>query len=490
MAAAILASQNLHGQSLPPELRTVSRTCSSSVALILAEKIIRPPGQREKRVMEKGTGFFVHPQGTVLTASHVVEDASRVTANPEGQNPRECLLVDSKPNYDIAALRVADAEGNLPQPLPLASVNSAPEPFDPVVLISYPAEAGLTCRGGQFDGIENTSGLKDQDGSRLFPADFGVFKTSIVTAKGSSGGPVFNTKGEVVGILTAGHGGGAHALTYCVPAGIVQSKLSLSQAGRRFSGSLASSERLSNARLSYSTASRTKVGGGLFASKPARDLRSMSWGAINPSFLGAVFDDQCTAMMAIGNWLPEIAMRNLFIRVVNPNFGFSVVVPHHFSLRETASGDSELLSTFTDGTGMHELSIKSRFLTHDEMAGKAAAELFDDLASDYVRNDLEIEFLTDHPANVQNDRQAVIDANYSDIQPRSNAFGQQWRFWRHYVQPDGRGNWTHHITIYALSGNVFCVVHFAYPHQIIPVPMTPPEVVERLFVAASFSFMQ
>lgn len=479
-----LSSAKVFG--LPPELKKIRDKSRDSVVELLVED---EHGPRGGIPASKGTGFYVTEDGTILTASHVISRARRVKARIEGGDMLECYLVDFDKGSDLAALR-AKPHGDEQ----FVSLNLVPSQFEPrvddlVLLMSYPSTAGLTPSDGEFIAIRKSKNLLDQDGRQIFQADIDVYQISPDTSAGSSGGPVLNSQGLVIGVFGAGVGGGGHEVNFCVPSKYVSERLQLNKTPRRFDGTPTSDN--SSSQLSYDfKKSKTKVrdsAAGIF-----KDIRSHSWGTINPNLLGAVIDDQSAASNITGPWLTQIAARNVLVRVINPTFGFSVVAPLHYSLVEKASGGNELLSTFTDSTHQHQLTVKSVMLDDDPDWSDGGAELFDRLCKEYVQNDLGLERIVEHPSLIQSSKMAVIVPSYSDTRPRANVFGNAWRFWRHYAQPLPQGGYRHQLTIFALKQAVFCVVNFSYiePALGLAPNVTPQEIVERAFIAASFSFME
>lgn len=143
-----------------------------------------------------GTGFFISPDGLLLTAYHVVDpgvafpgEESLEALAPNGK--RYALeLIGFDAYRDLALLRAVDAE-NVPY-LPLAS--EAPAVGSGVVAIGNSRGDFLRGRAGEVRRLN----------VRAVQANFadGTFELSAALAPGDSGGPVINEAGEVVGVVS------------------------------------------------------------------------------------------------------------------------------------------------------------------------------------------------------------------------------------------------------------------------------------------------
>lgn len=138
------------------------------------------PGQRT------GTGFNIAPGGTIVTNHHVIADAVRITATfPDGHVYSAKSWV-SWPEVDLAVLYL-EAEG-LPAVVP--GLPGTVREGDAVTIIGHPL------------GLESiiTRGVA---GSYFFVSGIPVpvFDIQASIHRGNSGSPVFNSRGEVVGIV-------------------------------------------------------------------------------------------------------------------------------------------------------------------------------------------------------------------------------------------------------------------------------------------------
>jgi serine protease Do len=147
-----------------------------------------------------GTGFIVRSDGWIATNLHVVIGGPRVRVTLRDQRELDVVeVLAASPEYDLALVRV-DARG-----LRTVAIgdSDAIRPGDPVVAIGNPLGLEDTVSNGLVSARRKING-------------FEVLQVSAPIAPGSSGGPLFNERGEVVGIATAVLNGGQN-LNFGVP---------------------------------------------------------------------------------------------------------------------------------------------------------------------------------------------------------------------------------------------------------------------------------
>lgn len=146
-----------------------------------------------------GTGFALN-NGYVVTNYHVVEDAKSINIsgiNGDFNTSYTASVVATDKINDLAIIKVSDSRFNGFGILPYAIDMNQTEVGDDVFVLGYP----LTQTMG--DEIKLTNGIIS---SRTgFQGDVSLYQMSAPIQPGNSGGPMFNNKGNVVGIVCAHH---------------------------------------------------------------------------------------------------------------------------------------------------------------------------------------------------------------------------------------------------------------------------------------------
>ncbi|MFD2649028.1 Do family serine endopeptidase [Devosia albogilva] len=169
------------------------------------------PERAPRRFMAAGSGFIVSADGYVVTNNHVVSDATKVTVVFEDGSEQQAEVVGTDERTDLAVIKI---EGD---DLPFVTFESEPSRVgDWVVAVGNPFGLG----GSVTVGVISASG-RDIGGNNY--GDFLQIDAAVNT--GNSGGPTFNTRGEVVGVNTAIYSpnGGNVGIAFAIPASTVQS---------------------------------------------------------------------------------------------------------------------------------------------------------------------------------------------------------------------------------------------------------------------------
>jgi serine protease Do len=148
------------------------------------------PGPREYKGQSLGSGFVINPDGYVLTNNHVVQNATDIKVRLADGREFDAKVVGRDAATDVALLKLDKASGLSTVPL---GDSDALEQGDFVVAIGNP----FGFRESVTFGVVSA---KD----RTLTGNFDDFiQTDAAINQGNSGGPLFNLKGEVVGINTA-----------------------------------------------------------------------------------------------------------------------------------------------------------------------------------------------------------------------------------------------------------------------------------------------
>ena len=155
-----------------------------------------------------GSGFIISPDGYVLTNHHVVADAGEVKVKLGDRREFTAKVIGSDQQYDVALLKI-DAK-NLPT-VRVGDSNTL-KPGQWVVAIGSPFGLDHSVTAGVVSAVGRSTGGQDQ---RYVP----FIQTDVAINQGNSGGPLLNTRGEVVGINSQifSASGGYMGISFAIP---------------------------------------------------------------------------------------------------------------------------------------------------------------------------------------------------------------------------------------------------------------------------------
>ena len=174
-----------------------------------------PPGMsdrfQQRQIPQRrgsGSGFIIDGEGVILTNSHVVSGADRVTVKLHDGRELQATEWHADPRADVAIIRV-DAGDRLPS-VPLGD-SSSMEIGDLVLALGNPFDIGVSVTSGIISAKgRNTGGLNEIEN---------YLQTDAAINPGNSGGPLVNLRGEVIGINTAisSRSGGYDGVGFAIP---------------------------------------------------------------------------------------------------------------------------------------------------------------------------------------------------------------------------------------------------------------------------------
>jgi len=148
-------------------------------------------GESDERETGEGSGFIVNADGTIITNYHVIEDADRIEVTFNDGSKLPATIVGTDKLIDIAVLKVASKT-------PLKAVtfgdSNSLRIGQTVIAMGNPFGIGLSASAGIVSGRNRNIRNGPYD-------DF--IQTDAAINKGNSGGPLFNLRGQVVGMDTA-----------------------------------------------------------------------------------------------------------------------------------------------------------------------------------------------------------------------------------------------------------------------------------------------
>jgi len=168
---------------------------------------------KELKRQSLGSGFIINKEGYILTNNHVIENATEIIVTLSGDKKDYTAEVIGQDQKLDAALIKIDADGDLP--VAVLGDSDDLKIGEWVVAIGNPF--GL---GGSV-----TAGIVSQKGRVIGAGPYDNFiQTDASINPGNSGGPLFNTRGEVVGINTAIIAGG-QGIGFATPINMVKEVL-------------------------------------------------------------------------------------------------------------------------------------------------------------------------------------------------------------------------------------------------------------------------
>jgi len=166
----------------------------------------RGPRGKQEQAQSLGSGFIISPDGYILTNNHVVADADEILVRLPDRSEYKAKLVGADPRTDVALLKI-DAKN-----LPTLKIGNSDQ---------LKVGEWVLAIGSPF-GFDHsvTAGIVSAKGRSLPNESYVPFiQTDVAINPGNSGGPLFNLKGEVVGINTQifTRSGGFMGLSFAIP---------------------------------------------------------------------------------------------------------------------------------------------------------------------------------------------------------------------------------------------------------------------------------
>jgi len=158
-----------------------------------------------------GSGFFISADGYAVTNNHVVDGADKVEVTTDDGKTYTAKVIGTDPRTDVALIKVAGRTD-----FPFAKLSdSKPRIGDWVLAVGNPFGLGGTV----------TAGIVSASGRDIGSGPYDDFiQIDAPVNKGNSGGPAFNTEGEVMGVNTAIYSpsGGSVGIAFSIPATTVK----------------------------------------------------------------------------------------------------------------------------------------------------------------------------------------------------------------------------------------------------------------------------
>ncbi len=167
-----------------------------------------------------GSGFVVDAKGLILTNSHVVHGAGAVRVRFANGETRDAEVLGTSPTSDLALLRVR----NMPADVPVTALGNSDsvEVGETAIAIGSPFGLEQSVTQGIVSAVDRDYGPQR-----------GLIQTDTPINPGNSGGPLFNSRGEVIGVNTLNESPvrGSVGVGFAVPIDIAKDLLPRLEAG-------------------------------------------------------------------------------------------------------------------------------------------------------------------------------------------------------------------------------------------------------------------
>ncbi len=179
-------------QVVQPERALANARAATVTIHVLVAEASHDPDSNGKPVLYRatnGSGFFIDSRGYIVTNAHVVQSAVRIEVELADGSRRAGTMVGADRLSDIAVVRIGGAI-----PATVRFAQAEPKLGDAVFAIGSPYGLTGSLSTGLVSGLERAL--------RPSAANWLVQHTALIDP-GSSGGPVFNTAGDVIGVNSA-----------------------------------------------------------------------------------------------------------------------------------------------------------------------------------------------------------------------------------------------------------------------------------------------
>jgi putative serine protease PepD len=188
---AVLATRR-EPASVASPAATPRPTASASPSVSAIYQRVRPSVVLVRTNDALGSGVIVADDGTIVTANHVIAGATKITVTFYDGTTTSAAVVSTDPKVDVAVLSPA----SLPQVVVPAALGGGANVGAPVVAVGNPIGLADSVSAGVVSGLDRTAQTAEGTYSGLIQFDASV-------NPGSSGGPLLDARGLVVGIVVS-----------------------------------------------------------------------------------------------------------------------------------------------------------------------------------------------------------------------------------------------------------------------------------------------
>ena len=214
-----------HAALAPRPQKLTQKDIDAAVVRTLQTKPVPSPAARAYQAVRSsivrvrtagstGSGVVVNSRGVILTSLHVLKGETRVLVMFESGLESEARIVDARPENDTAVLQAEQIPDDLRGATLRAARNLAEGEF--VTAVGFPYGIGPSVSHGVISGLGRRHGSPDGEHELRDLIQF-----DAAANPGSSGGPLLNAAGEVIGLVTGilavSQQGGFSGIAFAVP---------------------------------------------------------------------------------------------------------------------------------------------------------------------------------------------------------------------------------------------------------------------------------
>ena len=167
-----------------------------------------------------GSGFIINQEGYILTNYHVVKGAQEISVTLSNDVTTTAQKVNYDENQDVAMIKITDESVKIPATVELGDSDSL-QPGEEVIAIGTPLSTELSSTVTKGIISATSRSVAVQSGVTM-----NLIQTDAAINAGNSGGPLVNTKGEVVGINSSKISGEAvEGIGFSIPINDIKDKI-------------------------------------------------------------------------------------------------------------------------------------------------------------------------------------------------------------------------------------------------------------------------
>lgn len=196
----------------------IYKKVAPAVVMVSTKSLQSVNGWFQQETEGMGSGFIINNDGYILTNYHVIDGAKEVTVTLSDNREVKASVVNYDADQDVAMIKIND-DIEVPGVVELGD-SDALQPGEEVLAIGNPLskELSSTLTKGIISALNRSVETKTGVSTNLIQTDTAI-------NSGNSGGPLINTKGEVIGINTLKASDGAEGIGFAIPINDVKEKI-------------------------------------------------------------------------------------------------------------------------------------------------------------------------------------------------------------------------------------------------------------------------